>query len=130
MLIMMMMIQQFPTMIHSALPPGYEDDHIMCKPLTACLRPVFQPHGWSGSRIASVECCDSSSSGTGKVSRPRGWGKNMDYEYLMQLWREGYGEVHVCTVEEAAKCGRNNNNNNRRMMELESVVDQLASLYV
>lgn len=106
----------------AALPPGYEDE-ILCHPgASSCLRPRPQPRGWCGPRTAFVECCDV---GTGEVSRPRGWGVELDFEYKAQLLQQGWGVVARCSAEEeAGLCGGRKGG----VDAIEGVVDRLLGL--
>jgi hypothetical protein len=85
----------------SALPPGFEDDHLMCRPAnTSCLRPLHPRPGFTGPAAAFVECCDRA---TGAVSRPAGWGPLLGEARRNVLLQRGYGDVPRC---EGVQCGK------------------------
>jgi hypothetical protein len=117
-------------LIHSALPPGYGDDHTMCISKSACLLHVSHQHGWSGARVATVECCDVES---GAVSRPVGWGWRLGYKFLFELWNKGFKSTQLyCTDAQAIICNRGEKLHKKRCVELdlEEAVNRLAAMYV
>jgi hypothetical protein len=114
-----LLLSQMSTSAIATLPPGYSDDHLMCRPASACLRPVPHTRGWTGPRAWRYECCDPVS---GEVSRPRGWGWKLGAEYLAQLFKQGYTLTTQCTVRTAERCGV------KIGVKLESAVDRLLGI--
>lgn len=124
---LIVLLPVFTSSTLTALPPGYED-HILCHPASACLRPLPRPNGWSGARTDLLECCEPV---TGEVSRPRSWGWKLDIGYRAELLRQGWGYARQCTVHEAGQCRQTNKkwmDAIKTVKSLECSVDKLLDL--
>ena len=81
-----------PSLTHTALPPGY-DEELFCPP-DACLRHRARPQGWSGPRSDFHECAYPALTGA-KPTRPHSWGVKVGAEVRQDLVDRGW-HTDVC----------------------------------
>mmetsp|Transcript_745 Transcript_745/g.1060 ORF Transcript_745/g.1060 Transcript_745/m.1060 type:complete len:164 (+) Transcript_745:85-576(+) len=102
-LLLLITLVAFAAVVYAALPPGYEDE-LYCPP-GSCLRRKEMPAGWTGSRVAMHECVNDVSGEF--VSKPKGWGKNIDAAVKDELISNGH-HSNVCKDSTPKKASQKN----------------------